>query len=114
MRVNSVSSTRMYCARFGNFHAQHFFHRQAIAQIIRKRRQIIHAVGERDPLRISLRFAGFLDSGVQVTDYRLGLNTISPSSSSTTRSTPCVEGCCGPMLRTIVCVCAGRRFDASR
>ena len=25
----------------------------------------------------------------------------SPSSSSTTRSTPCVDGCCGPMLRII-------------
>src|SRR5882762_7558729 len=28
--------------------------------------------------------------------------TVSPSSSSKMRSTPCVEGCCGPMLRTIV------------
>src|SRR6516164_7840167 len=28
--------------------------------------------------------------------------TVSPSSSSKTRSTPCVEGCCGPILRTIV------------
>src|SRR6202171_2286081 len=30
------------------------------------------------------------------------LTTVSPSSSSKTRSTPCVDGCCGPMLRTIV------------
>src|ERR1700693_2143117 len=29
--------------------------------------------------------------------------TSSPSSSRITRSTPCVDGCCGPMLRTIVC-----------
>src|SRR5713226_6094116 len=28
--------------------------------------------------------------------------TVSPSSSSTMRSTPCVEGCCGPMFSTIV------------
>src|SRR5579864_3486671 len=27
-------------------------------------------------------------------------NTFSPSSFRITRSTPCVEGCCGPMLRT--------------
>src|SRR5579863_5068094 len=27
----------------------------------------------------------------------------SPSSSKSTRSTPCVDGCCGPMLRTMVC-----------
>src|SRR5208282_3529870 len=32
------------------------------------------------------------------------LTTFSPSNSSSTRSTPCVEGCCGPMLRTIVLV----------
>ena len=30
--------------------------------------------------------------------------TFSPSSSSSTRSTPCVEGCCGPIFRTIVFV----------
>src|SRR6202011_5575766 len=28
----------------------------------------------------------------------------SPSSSITTRSTPCVDGCCGPMLRVIRCL----------
>src|SRR4030095_9232244 len=28
--------------------------------------------------------------------------TVSPSSSSTSRSTPCVLGCCGPMLTVIV------------
>src|SRR5437763_1798830 len=32
------------------------------------------------------------------------LTTVSPSSSSTTRSTPCVDGCCGPMLRVMVSV----------
>src|SRR5208283_432792 len=32
------------------------------------------------------------------------LTTFSPSSSRSTRSTPCVEGCWGPMLRTIVFV----------
>src|SRR5437899_7127466 len=30
--------------------------------------------------------------------------TVSPSSSSATRSTPCVEGCCGPMLSVMVSV----------
>src|SRR6187399_788076 len=34
----------------------------------------------------------------------LALSTVSPSSSSTTRSTPCVDGCCGPMLRVMVSV----------
>src|SRR5271166_4624519 len=31
------------------------------------------------------------------------LTTFSPSSSSSRRSTPCVDGCCGPMLRTMRC-----------
>src|SRR5262249_31346737 len=31
-------------------------------------------------------------------------STVSPSSSSTMRSTPCVLGCCGPMLTVIVSV----------
>src|SRR5262245_55213467 len=34
----------------------------------------------------------------------LALTTVSPSSSSTTRSTPCVAGCCGPMLSVMVSV----------
>src|ERR1044071_8095681 len=31
--------------------------------------------------------------------------TISPSRSSVRRRTPCVDGCCGPMLRVMSCVC---------
>ena len=34
--------------------------------------------------------------------------TVSPSSSSTSRSTPCVEGCCGPMLTTIRSSCSAK------
>ena len=32
----------------------------------------------------------------------LQVTTVSPSSSSSSRSTPWVEGCCGPMLMIIV------------
>src|SRR5215471_21235391 len=32
----------------------------------------------------------------------LHFTTVSPSSSSATRSTPCVEGCCGPMFSVMV------------
>src|ERR1700692_704498 len=31
------------------------------------------------------------------------LTIFSPSSSRRIRNTPCVDGCCGPMLRTMVC-----------
>ena len=30
-------------------------------------------------------------------------STVSPWSSSINRSTPCVDGCCGPMLMIMVC-----------
>src|SRR5947199_1772936 len=35
------------------------------------------------------------------------LITVSPSISSRSRNTPCVDGCCGPMFRIIVRSCAG-------
>ena len=57
-----------------NFHAQNLLHRQAVAQIIRKRRQIIDAVGQGHNLRIGFRLAGFLDAGVQIPNHRLGLD----------------------------------------
>src|SRR5262245_18956595 len=56
----------------------------------------------------------------------LHATTFSPSSSSATRSTPCVEWCCGPMLSVIVSLRTvadllgskllqgGRRLDAPR
>src|SRR4030095_15851085 len=37
-------------------------------------------------------------------------STVSPSSSSTSRNTPCVLGCCGPMLTVIV----SARMSATR
>ena len=70
MRCSSTIITRMYCARFGNFEAEQLFDRQAINQVVAKRIQVIHAVGERDGLRIGLVFAGFLDAGVQVAEVR--------------------------------------------
>src|SRR5262245_42586799 len=50
----------------------------------------------------------------------LALTTVSPSSSSTTRSTPCVEGCCGPMfsvmvsVRTVLDLLGGERGEIGR
>src|SRR5713226_3923043 len=37
----------------------------------------------------------------------IALTTISPSSTSSRRSTPCVEGCCGP-IEMVICVSSGR------
>ncbi len=56
----------------GDFDSEKLFGREAEGEIIRERREIVDAVGERDALRIRFRFAGFLDARVQVADHGLG------------------------------------------
>ena len=57
-----------------NFQAQQLLRRQAIAQVIRERRQIIHAVGQGDRLLVILDLELFLDPGVQIADIGLALD----------------------------------------
>ena len=64
----------MYCARLGTSRPEQFFDRQAVGQIVRQRRKIIHAVGNRDGLRIGQRFGGFFDSRVQISDIHVRLD----------------------------------------
>src|SRR5215210_3228078 len=42
----------------------------------------------------------------------VALTTISPSSTSSRRSTPCVEGCCGP-IEIVICVSSGRSMTSN-
>ena len=56
-----------------NLQAQQFLHRQAVAQIIRERRQVIDAVGQRNRLLVRLDLEFLLDAGVQIPDVRLAL-----------------------------------------
>ncbi len=72
MRVSSVSSTRMYCARLGTSSADQLFGGQAEAEVIREGREIVDAIGEGDALRIGFDLAGFFDAGVQIADDRIG------------------------------------------
>ena len=51
-----------------DFQIQQLLHRQAESQVVGKRREIIHAVGEGDALGVSLAFEGFLEAGVQIAD----------------------------------------------
>ena len=51
-----------------DFQVQQLFRGQAESQIVRKRREIIHAVGEGDALGVGLALEGFLEAGVQVAD----------------------------------------------
>ena len=54
-----------------NLQLQQLFHRQAPAQVVGKRRQVIHPVGQRDRLLIVLNFEFLFDAGVQEADVRL-------------------------------------------
>ena len=81
-------------------HIQQLLDRQAIAQAVRDRRHVIHAVDVGIELRVGAVLGDLLHAAVQVADDASVPSTFSPSSLRMTRSTPCVDGCCGPMLRT--------------
>ena len=44
--------------------------RQAVGQVVGHRGEIVDAVGQRHHLLVELRLAGFLNTGVQITDIR--------------------------------------------
>ncbi len=85
----------------GNFEVEQLFDGQAVAEVVGQRVEIIDAVGERDHLLIELGLAGLLDAGVQIADLGIEADDDFAVDLSTRRSTPCVAGCCGPMLRTM-------------
>ena len=97
-------STRMSCTRSGISMSSSRSTDEAERQAVRLRAEVVHPLDERDDLLPLLLLGGLLDAGVQVADGRVGETTVSPDSSSTSRSTPCVLGCCGPMLTVIVSV----------
>ena len=70
-RVSSVSITRIHCACGGISSPQQLLDRQAVAEIVRKRRQIIDAIGQRDALLLGLDLEFLLDAGVQIADVGL-------------------------------------------
>jgi hypothetical protein len=53
----------------GNFQAEQLFDGQCIAEVVRKRVEVVDAVGEWNNLMIKLGLAGLFDAGVQVTDF---------------------------------------------
>ena len=57
-----------------DFQTEQLFHRQAIAQVVGERRQVVHAVGESHRLLVGLDFEFLLDAGVQEADIGLALH----------------------------------------
>ncbi len=55
-----------------NFEAQQLFRRQAVHQVVRKRRQVVDAVRQRHALLIGLDLEFLFDAGMQIADIRSG------------------------------------------
>ncbi len=87
---------------FGNFEIEQFFRRHHIGEIVAERIEIIHPVGDDDALLIFFVLEKLLHPRVQIADVGNGFDdqfAVKPSSS---RRTPCVEGCCGP-IESVIC-----------
>ena len=74
---------------------------EAVRRLVEERRQVVHARHERDALgpRCGTRGSSRCRCAGSRCRTRASV-TVSPSSSRISRSTPCVDGCCGPMLTT--------------
>ncbi len=82
--------------------AAHLLGRQRDRAVVRERREVVEAVRVGDEAVVAEGLADLLHPAVQVADVgRAPCMIRSPSTSSTMRSTPWVEGWDGPMLRTI-------------
>jgi len=100
MRLSSVKITRIYCARGGASTFNSFSTAFAVSQAVGHRGDVVHAVDIWIEHRVGAAFGNLLDTTVQIADDALQAKTFSPSSRRMTRSTPCVAGCCGPILMT--------------
>ena len=60
------------------------------------RRDVVEPVEVARCSGVGPRLDQLLGAAVQQADVRIDPSTTSPSSSSTSRSTPCAAGCCGP------------------
>ena len=104
MRESSPTITRMYCARSGicSVDAEQLLDRQRVADVVEHRRDVVQPIGVREDLRLGRVLRLLLEAAVQVADLDVGAATIvSPSTSSTMRTVPCIAGCDGPMLSGI-------------
>ena len=71
MRFSSVRITRIDLRARRRFHVQQLLDRQAIAQPVRDRRHVVHAVHVRRELLVGAVLANLLNAAVQVSDHAL-------------------------------------------
>ena len=104
MRCSSAISTRTFFTRSGMRFSIPISRSvdEDEGERVRLRGEIVRPLDERNDLLPLLLLRRLLDARVEVADRRVGTQIVSPESCSTRRSTPCVLGCCGPMLTVIV------------
>ena len=76
--------------------------REAEGERVGLRAEVVHPLDQRDHLLPLLLLGGLLDAGVEEADGRVRLDDGLAGELTTRFSTPCVLGCCGPMLTVIV------------
>jgi hypothetical protein len=86
----------------GHLHAEHPLDGQHDAQLVGERRQPVVAVGEHHRLAVVADLEELLGAAVQEADDGSAETTTSPSRTSASCRTPCVDGWCGPSARTDV------------
>ena len=107
MRWISEVMTRRYFARSGTSSLHELLDREREADVVHDRRDVVEPVRVREALRPRHVLAALLEAAVEEADVELHRRgSISPSSSTTARVTPCIAGCDGPRFTTI-------RFDGS-
>ena len=77
--------------------ARQLFDRQRVGPVIGDRADVVQAVGVGHGAEVGFVLGDFFVIAMQVAEDRLQLHTRSPSSTTSMRKTPCVEGCCGPI-----------------
>jgi hypothetical protein len=98
IRFSSSSSVRIQVAFGGTSMPSSFSIASDEDELVVLEGDVVDPLRVRDRLPPRLLLHVLLEAGVQVADHRSRPTTCSPSRSTTSRSTPCVDGWFGPKL----------------
>ncbi len=105
IRFSSSRITRRYFARSGTSRPDQLLHRLHVGQVVGGAAEVVEPVGIGEELRVGAGLADLLHPAVEVADDGAAVGHDLALEVSSSRSTPCVLGCCGPIFRMTVSVC---------
>ena len=109
MRVSSSNITRMYWARLGTSTPSSFSIAMHVGVLVAHHRHVVEPVHVADRLVVGLAARRASRSRGAAGRCAGRARMISPSISSTRRSTPWAAGCCGPKFMVSACWISGMR-----